>query len=286
MANNGTKRTAAPKKKREPATPKAPKRAAPAAPSVEKIAGVVRSLKSVGTYPPTVARVLELAEEEAAHAKKVVAKGFAAGMLLCAYPPDEKAAGAAWIFLAEDVDAVVGRWIPAAIASLRERGTRTGFLLKEVEKALPKSSSPTKMFAAALEARGQEARWPRGVGSVRVGSEKSATPLLFLLKDVAPSLAATAPSEPATFASAFERAFERIDRQHGDHNFVLLRALREALPDVPRDNFDAGLTALRLARRFTLEGSDGRHAQLGAEDFAAGVRDGGALLVYASRRSS
>ena len=285
MASNGTKRTPAPKKKREPAAPKAPKRAAPAAPSVDKIAGVVQSLKSVGTYPPTVARVLELAEEDTAHAKKVVAKGFAAGMLLCAYPPGEKGAAAALIFLAEDVDVVVGAWTPAAIASLRERGKRTGFLLKEIETALPKPTSPTKVFAAALEARGRDARWPRGVGSVRAGSEKSAAPLLFLLKDVAPALAATVPSDPAAFASAFERAFERIDRQHGDHNFVLLRALREALPDVSRDDFDAGLTALRLAKRLTLEGSDGRHAQLGAEDLAAGVRDGGTLLVYASRRS-
>jgi hypothetical protein len=286
VAINGTKRTQAPKKKREPAAPKAPKRAAPTAPSVDKIAGVVRSLKSVGTYPPTVARVLELAEEDAAHAKKVVAKGFAAGMLLCAYPPGETVAGAAWIFLTEDVDAVVGTWTPAAIASLRDRGKRTGFLLKEIETALPKPTSPTKVFAVALDARGKGARWPRGVGSIRAGTEKSAVPLLFLLADVAPALAAPAPSDPVAFASAFERAFERIDRQHGDHNFVLLRALREALPDVPRHDFDAGLTALRLARRFTLEGSDGRHAQLADKDFAAGVRDGGILLVYASRRRS
>ncbi len=286
MASNGTKRTPAPKKKREPAAPRAPKRAALAGASVDKIAGVVRSLKSVGTYPSTVSRVLELAEEDAAHAKKVVAKGFAPGMLLCAYPPDKKAAGTAWIFLAEDVDSVVGGWIPAAIASLRERGKRTGFLLKEIEKALPKPTSPTKVFTDALAARGKEARWPRGVGSVRAGTERSAAPLLFLLNDVAPPLAASAPSEPAAFASAFERAFDRLDRQHGDRNFVLLRALREALPDVPRDDFDAGLTALRLAKRFTLEGSDGRHAQLVDKDFAAGVRDGGTLLVYASRRRS
>jgi hypothetical protein len=296
VASNGTKRTSAPKKKREPAAPKAakppkpqkpPKRAAPAAPSVDKIAGVVRSLKSVGTYPPTVARVLELAEEDAAHAKKVVAKGFAGEHLLCAFSPGEKAAEAAWIFLAEDADAVVGAWIPAAIASLRDRQNRTGFFLKEIATVLPKPTSPTKVFITALEARGKEARWPPGVGSVRAGSEKSAAPLLFLLEDVTPPVAALAHAgDPAAFASAIERAFERLDRQHGDHNFVLLRALREALPDVPRDDFDAGLTALRLARRFTLEGSDGRHAQLADKDFAAGVRDGGTLLVYASRRRS
>lgn len=286
MASNGRKRTPMPKKKREPVAPKPPKRTAAAPPSVHKIAGVVRSLKSVGTYPPTVARVLELTEEDAANAKKVVAKGFAAGVLLCAYPPGQKAAGAAWIFLAEDIDAMMGAWTSAAIASLRERGKRTAFSLRDVETALPKPTSPTKVFRTALETRGKEARWPRGVGSVYAGTEKSATPLLFLLKDIAPSLTAPAPSDPAAFASAFERAFDRIDRQHGDHNFVLLRALRDALPDVRRDDFDAGLTALRLAKRFTLEGSDGRHAQLGAEDFAAGVRDGGTLLVYASRRSS
>lgn len=289
MAINGMRRTPAPKKKHEPTVPKAPKRA-PAGPSVDKVAGVVRSLKSVGTYPPTVARVLELAEEDATRAKKVVAKGFADGILLCAYPPGKKAAGAAWIFLADDVDAIVGTWTLAAIASLRERGKRTGFFLKEIATALPKPTSPTKVFTAALEARGKEARWPRGVGSVRVGTEKSAAPLLFLLPDIAPALASPASSElaaiAAAFGPAFERAFERIDRQQGDHNFVLLRALRDALPDVPRDDFDAGLRALRIARRFTLEGSDGRHAELGAEELAAGVRDGGTLLVYASRRSS
>jgi hypothetical protein len=212
VAINDTKRTPASKKKREPAAPKAPKRAAPTSPSVDKIVGVVRSLKSVGTYPPTVARVLELADEQATHAKKVVAKGFASGMLLCAYPRGEEMAGAALIFLTEDVDAVVGMWTPAAIASLRDRGKRTGFLLKEIATALPKPTSPTKVFTAALEARGKEARWPRGVGSVRAGSEKSAAPLLFLLTDVAPALAAPAPSDPVVFASAFERAFERIDR--------------------------------------------------------------------------
>jgi hypothetical protein len=262
----------------------------------QKIVAVLESLKKVGTYPAPLDRVLDLAQEPEAQAKVVAAKSFAGGRLVCALPPKEKSPAKASVVLLEDVDVVLDGWILAALASLRDLGTRTAFTTSEMAKALPKAAAAPKAITDAFEARARETRWPSGIGSVSCLISKKVVLLLFRIADVASPISPATPSSlasqamddrvPTDFAAAFERAFHRLSRELGDRNLVLLRALREALPRVPRSEFDRGLAALRLARRFTLESSDGRHTHLTTEDFDAGVREGGNLLVYAARRES
>jgi hypothetical protein len=275
------------------------KKAAPA-PSVllaEKALGVVRSLKDIGSYPVPLGRMLDLAGESEATAKLVIAKSLLGDRLLCALPPKEKAPAKALVILREDIDLVLDGWILAGLASLRNLGKGGAFKASDVAKALPKAGAAPKAITDAFEVRTRQARLPRNVGSVRLRTGKGIEPLLFLLEDVTPPIVFVTPhltangsgghdTAPPPFAAAFELAFDRLNRTLGDRNFVLLRALREALPEVRADDFDQGLAALRQMRRFTLESSDGRQARLTKEDVAAGIRDGGSLLVYASRRGS
>ena len=94
------------------------------------------------------------------------------------------------------------------------------------------------------------------------------------------------PAPPAgSFQVRFDAAFGALDQASVGHNDVTLRALREALPDVPRATFDAGLSALRRARLYTLNPSDGRHRQMTAAERDAGILEGNSLLVYVARIS-
>ncbi|WP_437317334.1 hypothetical protein [Sorangium sp. So ce385] len=89
---------------------------------------------------------------------------------------------------------------------------------------------------------------------------------------------------PAPFAARFDAAFTALDRDSGGNNYVTLRALRAALPDVPRATFDAELAALRRQRRYSLDPSDGRHHQMAEAEREAGILEAGNLLVYVARR--
>ncbi|WP_437621951.1 hypothetical protein [Sorangium sp. So ce1151] len=102
----------------------------------------------------------------------------------------------------------------------------------------------------------------------------------------APRDATPAPdAAPAvSFAERFDAAFTALDRGAGGHNYVTLRALRAALPDVPRAVFDAELAALRRQRRYSLDPSDGRHHQMADAEREAGIMEAGNLLVYVARR--
>ncbi|WP_437505460.1 hypothetical protein [Sorangium sp. So ce1099] len=96
--------------------------------------------------------------------------------------------------------------------------------------------------------------------------------------------AAPAAAPAASFADRFDAAFTALDRDAGGHNYVTLRALRAALPDVPRAVFDAELAALRRQRRYSLDPSDGRHHQMADAEREAGIMEAGNLLVYVARR--
>ncbi|WP_438025445.1 hypothetical protein [Sorangium sp. So ce233] len=96
--------------------------------------------------------------------------------------------------------------------------------------------------------------------------------------------AASASAPAAPFAARFDAAFTALDRDAGGHNYVTLRALRAALPDVPRAVFDAELAALRRQRRYSLDPSDGRHHQMADAEREAGILEAGNLLVYVARR--
>ncbi|WP_437682119.1 hypothetical protein [Sorangium sp. So ce131] len=95
---------------------------------------------------------------------------------------------------------------------------------------------------------------------------------------------AASPSPTPPFAARFDAAFTALDQASGSHNYVTLRTLRDALPDVPRDTFDAELTALRRQRRYSLDPSDGRHHQMADAEREAGIMEAGNLLVYVARR--
>jgi 2'-5' RNA ligase len=89
----------------------------------------------------------------------------------------------------------------------------------------------------------------------------------------------------ASFPQRFDAAFAKLDGASGGHNYVTLEALRRALPDISRADFDAGLHALRKARHYTLDPSDGRHVRLTDAERDAGIREGSHLLVYVARHT-
>lgn len=90
-----------------------------------------------------------------------------------------------------------------------------------------------------------------------------------------------------TFAADFQAAFTANDR---GFNYVTLLAMRQALPQYTRAQFDAELRILRGAggapRLFTLDASDGRHVRMTEEERAAGIHEVGNNLVYVARRAT
>lgn len=136
-------------------------------------------------------------------------------------------------------------------------------------------------FAEAVNRRLGEHVLPEGIGVLRIKNK----PLLFLLADLdARPLAPPPEPKPAArdFASLFDAAFARLDREQGSHNHVNLVALRRAVP-VERDAFDAGIGQLRRAGRYSLSAAEGRHG-LSAEEQHAGIPEDGCLLLFVSRR--
>jgi len=98
----------------------------------------------------------------------------------------------------------------------------------------------------------------------------------------------SAPSVPQPpvhdFAAEFEAAFDRLNRQQGNKNFITLHDLRRSLPHYDRPTFDAGIHQLRRERRFTLDSSDGNFVVVTDAEREAAIREGGSILVYCSRR--
>ncbi|MCR4412994.1 MAG: hypothetical protein NUV77_11295 [Thermoguttaceae bacterium] len=127
----------------------------------------------------------------------------------------------------------------------------------------------TEVTAAALEMLGD------AVGRRPASGEASP------LADSGPS--PRQPGAPADFASRFDAAFARIDRQRGSHNFVSLVELRRALADVARADFDQGMRDLRMAGRYELSGAESLGG-LRPEEREAAILEAGNLLLYVSRR--
>jgi hypothetical protein len=146
-------------------------------------------------------------------------------------------------------------------------------------------------FAAALDRRLHERALPAGVGLLRI----KRTALLFLLADVSTSWPAPEPPAPppsaapesptaADFASRFNEAFTRLDRDRDGNNLVSLVALREAV-GVDRTTFDAGLADLRRQGLYGLSAAEGRHG-ITPEEHDAGVVEDGSLLLFVSRKAN
>ncbi len=201
---------------------------------------------------------------------------------------------------------------PIALAGDRDRLLASPLLMRSVLDATRKADNqavtmadlvrklPKNLqgdFRAALNRQVSERVLPDGIG-VLLCKKK---PLLFFLVDLhaAPPVAeslresersrgATAlhqpPPPPVDFASHFEEAFARLDREHGGHNHVSLVQLRRAVP-ADRAAFDAGLQQLRRAGQYSLSAAEGRHG-LRDEEQQAGIAEDGSLLLFVSRRES
>jgi hypothetical protein len=87
------------------------------------------------------------------------------------------------------------------------------------------------------------------------------------------------------FARDFEAAFHKIDRKNRSTNFVRAVDMRNAMPHLTPEEFNAGLRQLRLDDHFTMNSHEGRHGPLTPEEKAAGISEAGSLLTYISRRS-
>ena len=97
-----------------------------------------------------------------------------------------------------------------------------------------------------------------------------------------PSGPKTTVPPPADFATAFDAAFTQLDREAGSTNFVILTALRRALP-FSRAAFDAGFRRLREAGRYTLSPAEDGHG-IDEKQRKAGIHEEGTLLLFVSRR--
>ncbi len=166
----------------------------------------------------------------------------------------------------------------------------------DVHQAIPlsdlkkKVSKPLQLrFAQALGNRVARLTVPEGIGLLRIKKQ----PCFFFWSDVVGHVsvvvaeATAVPSAPDAvpvleFASAFEQAFDTLDRQHGSINLVSLVDIRHALA-FDRATFDRELNELRRAGRFSLSGAEGRHG-LSEEERDAAIREGDNLLLYAMRR--
>jgi hypothetical protein len=89
-------------------------------------------------------------------------------------------------------------------------------------------------------------------------------------------------------ASRIADAFDKLDREGTGRNFVSLVKLRQAMPDLSKEEFDAAINHLRRSGGFTASAAEGRHGMT-QEELAAAIRDpleGGKdqVMLYLSRR--
>ncbi|CAN95568.1 hypothetical protein sce5405 [Sorangium cellulosum So ce56] len=282
-----------------------------------KLLGVLESQKQLGgaSYPPTLERLAELMGEKPTKTLKALEEATARALLSReAVSRKKPAPDTTLVLFAEDLEAVAqsDRLLEVLLQSARKPDAPAVELAKLSEGLLPALSSA---FTKALEQRIAERRLPRTIGAL-LGKK----PLLFFLADAVlpaagaparpPAIAAdgaarraapdgagnaisngpgtstaSGPGAPAiSFADRFDAAFSSLDRASGRLNYVTLHALRAALPDIPRDTFDAELGALRRQRRYSLDPSDGRHHQMAEAERDAGIMEAGNLLVYVARR--
>ncbi|WP_437733304.1 hypothetical protein [Sorangium sp. So ce1335] len=168
--------------------------------------------------------------------------------------------------------------LPAALTPALPAATATA----PTTDAAPRPTAPNGARPAALDAPAAPAPAAPSNGAPVASAPAAAgasTPAA-----VSTPAAPAAASAPAPFAARFDAAFSALDRASGGLNYVTLRDLRAALPDVPRAVFDAELAALRRQRRYSLDPSDGRHHQMADAEREAGILEAGNLLVYVARR--
>lgn len=89
----------------------------------------------------------------------------------------------------------------------------------------------------------------------------------------------------ADFVPDFDKAFKEADTRN--RNFVGIDKMLEALtPRYTKDEFYAGLRQLRIQGKYTMESNQGSYSDIGPAGRAAAVKEGGAYLVWISRKDS
>jgi hypothetical protein len=279
------------------------KKEAPALELADKLLRVLQSQRGLGSdsYPLTVQRLVELADAAAPAplVKKVLAKRTFQKEVALAHAKLLDAP----IALAADLALLAGSALILEFLLRQQRTLKTQAFTVPVmkKKATGKLQKP---FQDAVNRHIADGTLPPTVGWISVGGRK----LLFLLGDLHTSegrrqkaegrrqgeegsaalkgqdrTEAALPSAFCLLPSAFDEAFERLDRQGGGHNFVSLVALRQALP-LEREAFDQQLRQLRQAGRYTLSAAEGRDG-ISPEERAAGIAEEGGLLLFVSRNT-
>jgi hypothetical protein len=257
----------------------------------DKLLRVLQSQRALGpdAYPLSVRRLAELTDPAAAPAllKKALNKRSFLEQVVRAHAklPD------APIALAGDLDRLAASPLLLEFLLRRARTNATqAFTVPGLKKwAAHKLHKP---FQEAVNRHIAQGTLPPTVAWVSIQGKKT----LFLLSDLHPggraeskapsaatAAAAHAPAPPVDFRTAFDEAFDRLDRQAGGHNYVSLIALRGALP-VGREQFDHELRQLRQAGRYTLSAAEGRDGITPAER-EAGISEEGSLLLFVSRNT-
>ncbi len=261
-----------------------------------RLLSIVEAQRQLGgsSYPVQLQRLAELADESVPNALKAVqaAERKSTLLLSLALSPKTRAQRLprAVVLLPADQQTIASseHLLQQAMEVCRAAAPRA-YEAKEVALVLNKKLSAG--FLAALKQRSAAGKLPEGVGAV---PWKKGAALYFSLEDAivarqvsspsASAAAAITPPEPDA-AQRFQAAFNALDQETGGRNYVLLHALRRALPDLSRAEFDATLMELRRARRFTLDAAEGRHERLTPEELDAGITEAGNLLVYVARRA-
>lgn len=264
--------------------------------SVSKLVSITESQRQLGgeSYPIALVRLAELADASLEDTLKAIL-GTQGKKVLAISSPATKSTKSetlrhALVFLLSDAPELnLGR-VVAAYLDKEPRAFSAKELLKSVSKPI------AARFKRELDSYSSRDRLPPDVGSVAVMTGKTRERYFFLVKHAlisqrrqavpeATVAAASVERRPVQdFESRFEAAFDRLDREQGERNYVLLHGLRSLLADVPREQFDAQLMKLRRAQRFTLDPSDGRHDRLTQEQLDAGIVEAGNRLVYAAKR--
>jgi hypothetical protein len=181
------------------------------------------------------------------------------------------------VALAEDGELLAGSpllldFLLRITVSAERQGVSVADLKKPLERRLK------SLFEAALRDRIAHGTLPPAIGCLKIKGQ----PHLFFWADIRPE--ASSQPELEGFASAFEEAFDRLDRQTGSHNFVSLVDLRKALP-CSRGEFDRELQRFRQQGLVSLSATEGRHG-IGDEERQAAILEEGTMLLFVSRNQT
>jgi hypothetical protein len=114
--------------------------------------------------------------------------------------------------------------------------------------------------------------------------QKAATP-----KPAAQEHKQAAPKPSSKSEAVHDRilsAFDEVNSKLGRGKYVTVHALRQKLPDVPREKFDESLNKLRRDWKLTLDPSDGRHDRVSDDVLKSGIKEENHTLVYVARRNA